>query len=141
MNHIFINILQKLSTNLSTTINSTINSKILSIVSDIDKNISLMKSDILLKFHESKKDYIEDIKNILYSNISLNIEKINFNIDKSNEILLSKIKTIITEIIPNSQEHTFSKIENCIKGVCSTIANDTTKLLEITNKQENNNKE
>jgi hypothetical protein len=100
-----------------------------------------MKSDILLKFHESKKDYIEDIKNILYSNISLNIEKMNFNIEKSNEILLSKIKKIITEIIPNSQEHTFLKIENCIKGVCSTIANDTTKLLEITNKHEDSNKD
>jgi hypothetical protein len=77
MNHIFIDILKNLSSNLSTTINTTINSKILSIVSDIDKNISLMKSDLLLKFHESKKEYIEDLKTILYNNFSSNNEKMN----------------------------------------------------------------
>jgi hypothetical protein len=152
MNHIFIDILKNLSSNLSTTINSTINSKILSIVSDIDKNISLMKSDILLKFHESKKEYIEDLKTILYNsistnnekitlNISSNIEKMNLIIEKSNELLLSKIKLSINDIIPNIQEHNFLKIESCIKGVCSTIAEDTNKLLEITSKQENSNKD
>ena len=35
--------MKNLSSNLSTTINSTVNSKILSIVSDIDKNISLIQ--------------------------------------------------------------------------------------------------
>ena len=95
MNHIFIDILKNLSSNLSTTINSTINSKILSIVSDIDKNISLIKADILLKLFESKREYIEDLKTILYNNISSNNEKINSNIEKNNEYLLSKIKTTI----------------------------------------------
>ena len=50
MNHFLIDVLKNLSSNLNNTINSTINSKILSIVSDIDKNISLMKSDIILEF-------------------------------------------------------------------------------------------
>ena len=152
MNHIFIDILKSLSSNLSTTINSTVNSKILSIVSDIDKNITLMKSDILLKFHESKKEYIEDLKTILYnnfssnnekmnSNISSNFEKMNLIIEKSNELLTAKIKTIINEIIPKSQEINFLQIESCIKSVCSAIASDTNKLLEIVNKQNNPNKD
>jgi hypothetical protein len=141
MNHIFIDILKNLSSNLSTTINSTINSKILSIVSDIDKKISLMKSDILLKFHESKKDYIEDLKTILYNNISSNNEKMNLNIEKSNELLLSKIKTTINEVIPKSKEQIFFQIESCIKGVCSTISQDINKLLDITSKQNNENKD
>lgn len=145
MNHIFIDILKNLSSNLSTTINSTINSKILSIVSDIDKNISLMKNDLLLKFHESKKEYIEDLKTILYNNFSSNNEKMNLNIEKnierSNELLLSKIKATINEIIPKTQENSFLQIESCIKGVCSSIANDTNKILEITSKQNTANKD
>ena len=122
MNHIFIDILKNLSSNLSTTINSTINSKILSIVSDIDKNISLMKADILLKLFESKREYIEDLKTILYNNISSNNDKINSNIEKNNEYLLSKIKTTINEIIPKSQENSYLQIEGCIKTFFTTIS-------------------
>lgn len=128
MNHIFIDILKNLSSNLSTTINSTVNSKILSIVSDIDKNISLMKSDILLKLFETKKDYIDDLKNIFSSNN----EKINSTIEKNNELLLSKIKTTIDEIIPKSQENNYLQIEGCIKTAFSLISQDTKNLIEIT---------
>lgn len=134
MNHIFIDILKNLSSNLSATINTTINSKILSIVSDIDKNISLMKSDILLKFHESKKDYIEDVKNIVYTNILSNNEKMAAGIEKSNELLTSKMQSIIKEVVPKCQESSYQQIEGCIKGVFSSIAQDTSKLIEITNK-------
>lgn len=127
MNHIFIDILKNLSSNLSTTINSTVNSKILSIVSDIDKNISLMKSDILLKLFETKKDYIDDLKNIFSSNN----EKINSTVEKNNELLLSKIKTTIDEIIPKSQESNYLQIEGCIKTSFSSISQDTKNLIEI----------
>ena len=139
MNHIFIDILKNLSSNLSTTINSTINSKILSIVSDIDKNISLMKSDILLKFHESKKDYIDDLKTILYNNISSNNEKITIVIEKTNELLLSKMSTMLNDIIPKNQESTYLQIESCMKTFLSSITQDTSKLLEITSKIDTTN--
>lgn len=140
MNHIFIDILKNLSSNLSSTINSTINTKILSIVSDIDKNISLMKSDILLKFHESKKEYIEDLKTILYNNISSNNDKITSGIEKSNEQLLSKMITTINEIIPKSQENNNLHIEGCMKTLFSSISQDTSRLIEITNKIDNTQK-
>ena len=134
MNHIFIDILKNLSSNLSTTINSTINSKILSIVSDIDKNIALMKSDILLKFHETKREYIDDVKTILNSNNLSSNEKINSTIEKTNDILLSKITKMINEIIPKSQEDSYTHIEACMKSFFTSISQDTNKLLEVTNK-------
>lgn len=128
MNHIFIDILKNLSTNLSSTINSTVNSKILSIVSDIDKNISLMKSDLLLKLFETKKDYIDDLKNVLFSNN----DKISSTVEKNNDHLLSKIKTTIDEILPKSQENNYLQIEGCIKTAFSAISQDTKNLIEIT---------
>lgn len=144
MNHILIDILKNLSSDLTKTLTTTINSKILSVVSnidknisDIDKNISLFKSDILLKFYETKKDYIEDIKNIVYNNILTNNEKINVSIEKHNELFVSKLTSIFNELIPKSQENSYAQIESCIKNFGLQIKQDTCKLIEITDKIDN----
>ena len=72
MNHIFIDILKKLSSNLSNTINTTITSKILNIVTEINSNIASSKLDFMMKLLETKKEYIEDVKNIINSNTLTN---------------------------------------------------------------------
>jgi hypothetical protein len=136
MNHIFIEILKNLSTNLSSTINSTMNSKILSLVTDIHSNLSSIKSDIVIKLHESKKDYIEDIKTLLSNNSLTNNEKLNSLIEKNNDTLLTKTTLIVNDVIPKSQDKNYLQIENCIKSFCNTITQDTTKLLELTNKDD-----
>jgi hypothetical protein len=136
MNHIFIEILKKLSTNLSSTINSTINSKILSLVTDIHSNLSSIKSDIIIKLHESKKEYIEDVKTILSNNSLTNNEKLNALIEKNNDTLITKTTLIVNDVIPKSQDKNYLQIEGCIKSFCNTITQDTTKLLEISNKDD-----
>lgn len=136
MNHIFIEILKKLSTNLSSTINSTINSTILSLVTDIHSNLSSIKSDIIIKLHESKKEYIEDVKTILSNNSLTNNEKLNSLIEKNNDTLLTKTTLIVNDVIPKSQDKNYLQIESCIKSFCNTITHDTTKLLEISNKDD-----
>lgn len=132
INHVFINILKKLSSNLSATINTTISSKILSIVSDIDKNVSSMKSDILIKLFETKKEYMEDLKSTLHNNALSISDKLTFTIEKNNEHLHSKIKYTIDEIVPKSQENNYLQIEKCINNSFSIISQDTKHLLEIT---------
>ena len=136
MNHIFIEILKNLSTNLSNTIHSTMNSKILSLVTDIHSNISSIKSDIIIKLHESKKEYIEDVKTILSNNTLTNNEKLNALIEKNNDTLLTKTTLIVNDVIPKSQDKNYLQIETCIKTFCSTITQDTTKLLELSNKDD-----
>ena len=136
MNHIFIEILKNLSTNLSSTINSTMNSKILSLVTDIHSNISSIKTDIIIKLHESKKEYIEDVKTILSNNSLTNNEKLNALIEKNNDTLLTKTALIVNDVIPKSQDKNYLQIEGCIKAFCSTITQDTTKLLELSNKDD-----
>jgi len=136
MNHIFIEILKNLSTNLSNTIQSTTNSKILSLVTDIHSNISSIKSDIIIKLHESKKEYIEDVKTILSNNSLTNNEKLNALIEKNNDTLLTKTTLIVNDVIPKSQDKNYLQIETCIKNFCSTITQDTTKLLELSNKDD-----
>ena len=50
MNHILIDILRKLSSNLSETINTSMNGRILSVVSNIEKNITTLKTDFNFQF-------------------------------------------------------------------------------------------
>ena len=148
MNLMFIDILKNLSTNLSATINSTINSKILSIVSDIDKNVSSFRSDIITNFNEklnqTKKEYVEDLKTQLTTNILSNNEKLSSLIDRNADTLLAKttssITAIINDIVPKSQDKNYLQIESCIKSFCSSIEHDTKKLLETKNNDDNSAK-
>jgi hypothetical protein len=136
LNHIFIDIIKNLSSNLSNTINTNINSKILSVVSDIQTNIHSIKTDIILRLHESKKEYIDDVKTILCNNALTNNEKINTIIEKNNDSLINKTTLIINDIIPKSQDKNYLQIETCIKNYCSSITNDTTKILELNQKED-----
>ena len=136
MNHIFIDILKSLSSNLSNTINSTINSKVLSMVTDIHTNLNSIKTDVIIKLGESKKEYIEDIKTILQNNSLTTNEKISSLIERNNDNLLAKTTLIVNDVIPKSQDKNYIQIENCIKSFCSSITQDTTKLLELNNKDD-----
>jgi hypothetical protein len=147
MNLIFVEMLKNLSTGLSSTSNSAITSKILSLVVDIDKNLSSIKTDIIMNFtafnerlNQTKKDYIDDLKTQLTNNILSNNEKISSLIDKNAETILMKTTSIINEIVPKSQDKNYTQIENCIKSFCSLIEQDTKKLLEVKNKDENASK-
>ena len=141
MNQIFIDILKNLSSNLSDTINTTIHSKILSVVSNIERNVSSFKSDFNEKLHETKKEYIEDVKTILTNNVLTNNEKINAIIEKNADNILTKTTLIINDVIPKSQEKNYTLIETCIKSTCSAIEQDTKRILETKDKQENQSKD
>jgi len=135
MNHIFINILKNLSSNLTNTVNHTINEKILLLVTQMNTNLSSLKTDILFKLYDSKKEYIEEVKN-MFSNNALSIhEKVYSLLDKNNDILLSKTTMVIQEWIPKSNQANYIQIENCIKNCCSAISQDTTRLLENTRQE------
>jgi len=144
MNLMLIDILKSLSTNLTATVNSTINSKILSIVSDIDKNVSSFRNDIITSFNEklnqTRKEYVEDLKTQLTNNILSNNERLSSLIDRNADNILAKTTSIINDIVPKSQDKNYLQIENCIKTFCSSIEQDTKKLLETKNKDENSSK-
>jgi len=136
MNHTFIAILKSLSTDLSSTINNTINSKVLAMVTDIHSNLNTVKTDIIGKFRDSIKEYVDDVKTILQNNSLTNNEKMGALLEKNNDNLLAKTTLIVNDVIPKSQDKNYMQIENCIKSVCSSIAQDTSKLLELNNKDD-----
>lgn len=148
MNHIFIDILKKLSSNLSDTINNTMNAKVLSMLTDMSKDLNsfkqdfaTIKSDMLAKFHDIKKEYIDDVKLILNNNSLTYSEKIANLLEKNNESLAIKTSVILNDLIPKNQDKLYSQIDLAIKNLHNTINTDTIKLLENINKDDKNMQE
>lgn len=136
INHIFIDILQKLSTNLNETLTNTINHKILSTLTELGKDIFNFKQDISTKLHDTKKEYIDNIKLILDNTTMNTNDKIQNILEKNNETIVNKTTSIINEVIPKNNEKFFSLIDNSIKTLHESINNDTNMLIENINKDE-----
>lgn len=136
MNLILIDILKKLSTNLNETLTDTIHHKILSTLNDLSKDIYTFKQDIHTKLHDTKKEYIDNIKLIL-DNTSMNThDKIQHILEKNNETIFSKTTSILHEIIPKNNEKVLSLIDNNIQTLRESINLDTNTLLENIQKDE-----
>lgn len=135
MNILMINFIETINNDLNKTLNNTLQQQILTIVNDLNYKVcslSNIPNDIELKMINIKKEYVDDIKNILTINSHNKSEKISSIIEKNSENILNKTKLFIQEIIPKSQEitnATFHKTiedfqKNIIKDVNVTLSND-----------------
>ena len=138
MNHIFIDILKNLSTNLNETLTSTINHKILSTLTDLSKDIAGFKQDVSTKLHETKKEYIENVRLILENNTMNANEKIQNILEKNNESILSKTTSVINEVVPKHNDKFFGLIDISIRTLYDSINADTNRLIENINKDDKN---
>ena len=138
MNHIFIDILKNLSTNLNETLTSTINHKILSTLTDLSKDIAGFKQDVSTKLHETKKEYIENVRLILENNTMNANEKIQSILEKNNESILSKTTSVINEVVPKHNDKFFGLIDISIRTLYDSINADTNRLIENINKDDKN---
>jgi hypothetical protein len=138
MNHIFIDILKKLSTNLNETITNNINHKILSTLTDLSKDIMGFKQDITTKLHETKKEYIDNVKLILENSTMTTNDKIQNILEKNSDAIVTKTTSIINEIVPKHNDKFFNQIEVSIRNLYDSINQDTNKLIENINKDDKN---
>ena len=149
VNIIFIDLFDKLLTDMTSTMNSTIHSEILSNVnshslilqdlktsfSSFKKDISTLNTDItsslIIKFMDIKREYIEDVKNIVNTNTS---DKITVLLDKNNSQLIDKTQILMNDIIPKSQDHYYKQITDTIQTFHKKIGEDTRDLLKCFDK-------
>ena len=141
MNHIFINILKNLSSNLSNTINSTTNAEILSIVKDIKGEVSKQSKDMMLKMHESKKEYMEDVKTLLTNSNLTHSDKLSSLLERNTEALVMKTTNLLNEVIPKNQTIHYKQVDTTLKEFYNNISTDTKKLLENTTRDDTSLKE
>jgi hypothetical protein len=139
MNEMFCDILENLVDNLDNTMNSSMRSEILSTLRDQNSKISDLKGELksmehsisnnlTLKFVDLKRDYIEDVKNIVHLSSSDNNEKLTAYLNKENENLLSKTEMIIKEIA--GKDENSKVISQMLDSFKADLTTETKKLLE-----------
>ena len=95
MNHVFIDILNKLSVNLTDTINNTTMKKMFTMVEKLTHDVGSIKTDILNKLQDIKTQYIAEIQTIISNDLLTTTDKIRTIIDKNNEVLLQDRKSVV----------------------------------------------
>jgi|LauGreDrversion4_2_1035121.scaffolds.fasta_scaffold139989_1 hypothetical protein len=133
VNRVFIELLKKLSLNLYDINNESINKQILTIVSDLNTSFNNAKNELLFKMQDHKKDYINDIKEIITNRFLLTEKEIETMIGKSNENLINKTSIIISDIVPKNQDKITSQIEAQINSFCTNINNELSTITKAIN--------
>jgi hypothetical protein len=92
-----------------------------------------MSNNMVLQFMNLKKDYIEDVRQVISNSTLTTSEKLTSLMDKNNTHIIDKTTLILNEVIPKNQEHLSSQIQANIKQLHSLIVEDTTKLAKNMN--------
>lgn len=134
--------------NHTTRTSENINSQILSFMSDSKKQIELLQSnlasvnenvtkintdvsrDMVTQLGNLKKEYIDDVRNIISTNSLTNNEKINSIFDKNNEILVNKTTLLLNEVIPKNNEASTRQFQSIFKDFQKQVADETRMLLQ-----------
>jgi hypothetical protein len=147
VNLIFIDLFDNLLQDMNSTMNSTINSQILSNVENLKSEVSSLSSSVsklnedisnsvYIRFQESKREYIEDMKSIMSTSFSHNGEKMNQLIQQNTSQLVDKTTFLLNEVVPQSNEKYYEKMIQSIDTFHKSISEDTQKLLKSTDKNE-----
>ena len=125
VNLIFVDLFEKLLGDMNSAMNSTINSQILSTVGDIKSQFNTLNSsvsklnseisnNISLKFQESKREYIEDIKSIISNNFSQNSDKLSVLLQQNTSQLVDKTTLLMNDVVPKSNELYYKQLSESI---------------------------
>tara|TARA_R110002153_G_scaffold5986_1_gene27527 strand:- start:37 stop:1539 length:1503 start_codon:yes stop_codon:yes gene_type:complete len=147
VNLLFLDLIEKLTLDMNSTMTSTINSQILSSVNElkqdnksIHSNIKLLSSDlnnsINSKFQDSKREYIEETKNIIFNNFSQNNDFISNLLIQNTSQLVDKTTILLNDIIPKSNETQYRQLESSMTLFQKSIEEDTKKLLNAVDKED-----
>ena len=128
MNIMFTDIIASIMQSTNPVNNSNITSQILNSLENIQSQLTNQQTEygklLFLKLTEFKKEYIDDLKMILSSNIA---DKIAPLIKESNGSILDKTQLLLTELVPKNNENLSKQINENIKSFCSSITDEINK--------------
>jgi len=125
MNIMFTDILVSIMQTTNPVNNTNITSQILNGIANIQSQLTNQQVEydkqLFLKLTQFKKEYIDDLKIILSSNIA---DKIAPLIKESNGSIVDKTQLLITELVPKHNENLSKQINENIKSFCSFITDE-----------------
>lgn len=128
MNIMFTDIIASIMQTTNPVNNGNITSQIMNGIANIQAQLTNQQTEygklLFLKLTEFKKDYIDDLKMILSSNIA---DKIAPLIKESNGSILDKTQLLLSEIVPKNNEALSRQINDNIRSFCSTITDEISK--------------
>lgn len=153
VNLLMIKFIESTFNHITENLEDNVNSQILSFLSEnrvemntiksnlssIQENLTKINADVLntmsLQFVNLKKDYIEDVKQIVTNNMLTTYEKIDSLVDKNSGHLLDKTTLILNDIIPKNQEHLNKQIMENLRNFHQLVTEDTNKLAKSMNQE------
>jgi len=156
-NVMLIDFMENIFNKMSSDINTNINSQLLSFmkesnmqldnlkqnINNVNENLtkinSEMTNNMVLQFMNLKKEYIDDVRQVIHNSTLTTSEKLTSLMDKNNTHLIDKTTLILNEVIPKNQENLGSQIQLCIKQMHSQIIEDTNKLVKNNNNEKSLN--
>ena len=132
MNIMFTDILISIMQTTNPVNNSNITSQILNGIANIQLQLTNQQVEydkqLFLKLTEFKKEYIDDLKMILSSNIA---DKIAPLIKETNGSIVDKTQLLLTELVPKHNENLSKQINENIKSFCSFITDEISKTSQM----------
>ena len=140
INLIFIDLFEKLFTDMNQTMNHTINNQILNTVTELQSEVKNIKQDMSLKLMESKREYLQEMNNIILNVMHQNSDNVQNSLSQMNEKLIDKTKITLSEIIPKYNENTqkelssqLSQLEKFMNEELSKIKPDDNNISSLLN--------
>ena len=134
---LFIDMLEKLTLDTSV-LNTSLAAQLVNSMQKLETQIhgiaessTRSQSDLLVNFYgklaESKRDYMQDVKTLMTTNVAEQIAPL---LREQNAVLLSKTHLILNEIMPKNEDTVSRHITEAVNTLHKAIANDTATLLQ-----------
>jgi len=138
MNDMMIDLFENLINNISGEMNNSLTKDLLLMIKEQNHNIITLKTDIVMKMYDIKKENMDDLKILIGKNDNENILKIMEKVEKENSKLIEEIipksnsqyyiqlreqyDTLRTELINNNNHDNLEiKYNNLIKSIESSL--------------------
>ena len=128
---LFIDLIEKLTENMNTTLHSSMFMNLFENVKQLQTQLDGMSraqseqsTGLAIKLAEFTRDYIEDVKLILSTNVS---DKIAPLIREQNSMLMDKTNILLNDILPKSNDQLSKQLSGAIRDMQKTIVDDTHK--------------
>jgi hypothetical protein len=128
---LFIDFIEKFTENMNTTLQSSMFMNLFENVKQLQTQVdgvsrlqSEQNAGFAVKLADFKRDYIEDVKLIMSSNVS---DKIAPLIREQNAMLVDKTNLLLNDVLPKSNDQLSKQMGGIIRDIQKTIMDDTHK--------------
>ena len=128
---LFIDLVEKLTENMNATLHASMFTNLFENVKQLQTQIDGMSriqseqnAGFIMKLSDFKRDYIEDVKLIMSSNVS---DKIAPLIREQNSILMDKTNLLLHDVLPKTNDQLSKQLSGAIREMQKSIADDTHK--------------